>query len=145
MNNGGNISLEAPESMVTAILNNIEVAIVGVDISGTVFYANERYGEHIGKPLSSILGKRLQDVYVGSTTITALKSGRKVVVEKKVCPVDNTKFVTGIASPIFINNKLAGAFSLYMNLPATDLSAESLKLEDSTEAFLTHYVRQKLR
>lgn len=144
MNKNGDFNSQAPESMVTSILNSIEVAIVGVDISGTVFYANERYGEHIGKPLSSILGKRLQDVYVGSTTITALKTGRKVVVEKKVCPVDNTKFVTGIASPIFINNKLAGAFSLYMNLPATDFSADSVKLEDSTETFLKHYVRQRL-
>lgn len=125
--------------MMVAILNNIEVAIVGVNKEGIIFYANERYGEHIGKPLKHILGKRLQDIYEGSTTITALKTGKKVVIERKVCPVDNSKFVTGIACPIFIDKVLSGAFSLYMDLPA-----EGVKLEDSTQTFFTNFVRQKL-
>lgn len=124
---------------IESILDTIEVAIVAVNIDGVVFYANEKYGIHIGKPLEDILGKRLQDVYVGSTTITALKTGKKVVVEKKVCPVDHTKFVTGIASPIYSDTKLIGAFSLYMDLPS-----DEVKLEDSTQTFFTHYVRQKL-
>src|SRR5665648_183688 len=125
--------------MIVAILNNIEVAIVGVNREGLIFYANERYGEHIGKSLKHILGKRLQDIYEGSTTITALKTGKKVVIERKVCPVDNSRFVTGIACPIFIGKVLSGAFSLYMDLPA-----EGVKLEDSTQTFFTNFVRQKL-
>lgn len=125
--------------MVVSILDNIEVAIVAVNKDGVVFYANEKYALHIGKALKDIMGKRLQDVYVGSTTITALKTAGKVVVERKVCPVDDTKFVTGIASPLFNNGQLMGAFSLYMDLPA-----EGVRLEDSTQTFFTNYVRQKL-
>jgi len=129
----------AGQPLVLSILDNIDVAIVAVDRDGFVFYANEKYGMHIGKPLESIVGKRLPDVYQGSTTMTALKTRRKVVVEKKVCPVDDTKFVTGIATPIFDGNELIGAFSLYMDLPS-----EGVTLEDSTQTFFTNYVRQKL-
>ncbi|HHU17249.1 MAG: sigma-54 interaction domain-containing protein [Anaerovoracaceae bacterium] len=125
--------------MLSSILDNIDIAIVAVDKEGVVFYANENYGIHIGKHLRDILGKKLQNVYEGSTTITALKTEKKVVVEKKVCPVDNTKYVTGIASPIFDGNELKGAFSLYMDLPS-----EGVKLENSTQTFFSKYVRQKL-
>lgn len=134
-----NMTELADHTMILSILDSIEVAIVAVDKEGVVFYANEKYAIHIGKPLESILGKKLPDVYKGSTTITALKTRRKVVVEKKVCPVDDTKFVTGIASPIFSGDELKGAFSLYMDLPS-----EGVKLEDSTQTFFTNYVRQKL-
>ena len=97
------------DNVYRSILNSIDVAIVAVNEKGIIFYANEKYAQHIGKELSSIMDKRLQDVYLGSTTITALKTGKKVVVEKKVCPVDDNKFVTGIATPIYEGNELIGA------------------------------------
>ena len=125
--------------MILSVLDNIDMAIVAVDNEGMIFYANENYAVHIGKHLRDILGRKLQNVYEGSTTITALKTEKKVVVEKKVCPVDNTKYVTGIASPIFDGNELKGAFSLYMDIPS-----EGIKLENSTQTFFSNYVRQKL-
>lgn len=127
------------QSMLLSILNNIEMAIIAVDREGRVLYANEKYAVHIGEKLSKILGRKLQDIYKGSTTVTALKTQRKVVIEKKVCPVDDSKYVTGIATPIFSGDELKGAFSLYMDLPSS-----GVRLEDSTQTFFTNYVRQKL-
>lgn len=129
----------ADQETLLSILDNIEVAIVSVDKEGRILYANERYAVHIGESLNKILGRRLQDIYKGSTTVTALKTQRKVVIEKKVCPVDDSKFVTGIATPIFCNDELKGAFSLYMDLPSN-----GVRLESSTQTFFTNYVRQKL-
>lgn len=129
----------ADQSRLLSILDNIEVAIVAVNKDGYVFYANEKYAIHIGKPLDNIIGKRLPDVYKGSTTMTALKTRRKIVVERKVCPVDDAKFVTGITVPIFSGCELKGAFSLYMDLPS-----DGVRLEGSTQTFFTNFVRQKL-
>lgn len=125
--------------LIPAILANIEVAVVAVDIYGVVFYANQRYGDHIGKSLDDILGRKMTDVYEGSTTITALKTKRKVVVERKVCPVDKTQFVTGIASPLYDGADFVGAYSLYMNLPP-----DGIELDHSTQSFFTKYVKDRL-
>ena len=126
-------------TLIPIILANIEVAIVAVDIKGVVFYANKRYGEHIGKSLAEIIGRKMTDVYEGSTTITALKTKRKVIVERKVCPVDKTQFVTGIASPLYDGPDFVGAYSLYMNLPP-----DGIELDDSTQSFFTKYVKERL-
>ena len=126
--------------MTTSILDNIEIAIVGIDKNGVIFYANEKYGIHIGRQVKSIIGKRLQDVYVGSTTITALKTGKKVIVDKKICPVDASKYVTGIACPLFIDGELKGAFSLYV-----DISGDDPHISDSTKIFFTEVVGHKFR
>lgn len=126
-------------SMISSILDNIDMAIVAVDKDGLIFYANENYAIHIGKHLHDILGRRLEDIYENSTTITALKTEKKVVIEKQVSPFDNSKYVTGIANPIFDGNELKGAFSFYMDIPP-----EGTKLENSTQTFFSNYVRQKL-
>ncbi|MGI6751404.1 MAG: sigma-54 interaction domain-containing protein [Anaerovoracaceae bacterium] len=126
-------------SMILTILDDIEVAIVAVDDKGLIYYANKKYGEHIGKSLHDIIGKCLPDVYKGSTTMVALNAKKRIVIEKKTCPIDASKLVRGITRPIIIDDKLLGAFSLYMDMPM-----EKFELDSSTEGFFASYIRQRL-
>ena len=79
--------------------------------------ANTYYAEHINKSLSEILNKKLNDVYQGSTTITALKTGKQIISKQKTCPANTDKSSSGIAMPLFENGEIVGAFSLYVDTP----------------------------
>lgn len=125
--------------LILNMLDDIEVAIVAVNRDGVIFYANEKYGKHIGQPIHNIISKRLPDVYEGSTTMTALKTKKRIIVERKVCPVDDTKYVTGVASPFFDGDELLGAYAFYMDIPSINVG-----LETETEKLFTTYVKQKL-
>lgn len=123
------------------ILDNLGFAVVAVDKDGIIFYANTYYAKQINQNPRNILNRKMTDIYVGSSTITALKTGEEIIMEEKICPTDPSQVCTGIATPLFEGEKIIGAFSLYID----PINTEYSKIDIEKQALLLQQIKIELQ
>ena len=72
------------------ILDELEEAVVDVDMDGMNFYANPAYTRILGVPVGKILGKNLHIIENGANLLEVLRTGTPITRERQLS--ENTIF-----------------------------------------------------
>lgn len=97
------------------ILNNIEEAVIALDKTGRIFYANKMYSVILGVPRAKVLGKFIQEIEADASIINVLKTGKPLFRNnQRIKSVD--KYVSVKIYPFYEEGEISGAYSIFNDI-----------------------------
>lgn len=120
------------------LLDELEEAVVAVDLDGIIFYVNPAYTKILGVPAGKILGKDMHIVENGASLLEVLHTGTPIVREKQLVQTVQ-RYVSVRMFPLMREGRLAGAASVFRD--TTEVNRLNLELERTTQV-AAEYDRQ---
>ncbi|ETA82189.1 sigma-54 interaction domain-containing protein [Youngiibacter fragilis] len=108
------------------LLDHFREAIVIIDEKGRIFYINEAYKKILGVKARKVVGKYIYDVEGSALLYEVLKSGKAMVQEKHFVKSVN-KYVSLRMCPLYKENKIIGAFSIFTDITEIDNLSNEVK------------------
>ncbi len=120
------------------LLDELDEAVVAVNLEGTIFYVNLAYTKILGVPAGKILGKDLHIIESGASLLDVLHSGAPIVRDKQFIQTVQ-RYVSVRMFPLTLNGKLVGAASIFRD--TTEVNRLNLELK-RTAQMAEEYDRQ---
>lgn len=114
----------------TPILDELEEAVVAVDMDGMIFYANPAYTRILGVPVGKILGKNLNIIENGANLLEVLRTGNPITRERQLIKTVQ-RYVSVRMFPLVIEGQMAGATSVFRDI--TEINQLSFELERASQ------------
>ena len=120
------------------MLDELNDAVVAVDMDGVIFYANPAYEQVLGVPVGKVLGKNMHTLEAGATLLKTLHSGQPMTRDSYM--VESIQRLVQIkAFPLISYGRMVGAASIFRD--TTELNHLNSELERASQ-MAAEYNRQ---
>jgi PAS domain S-box-containing protein len=123
------------ENFLMSILESIHDAVVVVDASGTIVYANPAYTRALGVKVGKVIGKKVTEIAPEAVTIKVLQTGRSIL-EQPSRVLKLGIDIVASCNPIYKNGILAGVASIFKNVTEIKKLNEELSRIKSYASYL---------
>ncbi|GAA0180618.1 hypothetical protein SH2C18_32780 [Clostridium sediminicola] len=89
-----------------------------VDLQGNILYVNKVSADYANTNIKDMIGSHISEFYPDAVLLYVLKT-KKALLDKKIHYVGEKKYVVS-SYPIYIDGKLAGAFSVFKDIKEID-------------------------
>lgn len=120
------------------LLDELDEAVVAVDLDGIIFYVNPAYTRILGVPSGKILGKDMHIIENSAGLLEVLHTGTPIVREKQLVQTVQ-RYVSVRMFPLMLEGRLVGAASIFRD--TTEVNRLNLELERTTQV-AAEYDRQ---
>lgn len=120
------------------LLDELDEAVVAVDMDGIIFYVNPAYTRILGVPAGKILGKDMHIIENGASLLEVLHTGEPIVREKQLVQTVQ-RYVSVRMFPLMQAGQMVGAASIFRD--TTEVNRLSKELE-RTAQMAAEYDRQ---
>ncbi len=129
--------IPAPE-----IFDAIHDAIIIIDNTATIIFANHAYSRLIGVPVGKIIGKKMYDVEPTSKCLAVLK-GSPPFVNKRILIESVQIEVVASITPVYNNGSKAAVVSVFRNLDETIRLSMELRRMENVAKYLQNELEMK--
>lgn len=124
------------------ILDNISDAVMINDADTTIVYVNKAYEVILGTSANKAIGKKLSDIEPDATAIKVLKTGKAS--HNKVDYLRTVKInAVGMSYPIYYNNKISGAVSIFNDVSELERLTEELQRTQEVTRYFQDELNKK--
>lgn len=110
----------------TPLLDELDEAVVAVNLDGIIFYVNPAYSRILGVPAGKILGKDMHIIENGANLLEVLHTGRPIMRQKQLVQTVQ-RYVAVRMFPLISHGNLVGAASVFRD--TTEVNRLNLELE----------------
>ena len=110
----------------TPLLDELDEAVVAVNLDGIIFYVNPAYSRILGVPAGKILGKNMHIIESGANLLEVLHTGCPVTKQKQLVQTVQ-RYVDIRVFPLISHGSMVGAASVFRD--TTEVNRLNLELE----------------
>lgn len=126
------------EMQIAPLLDELDEAVVAVNLEGIIFYVNPAYSKILGVPAGKILGKDMHIIENGANLLEVLRTGRPITREKQLVQTVQ-RYVAVRMFPLMSRGEMVGAASIFRD--TTEVNRLNLELERASQ-MAAEYNRQ---
>jgi PAS domain S-box-containing protein len=126
----------AKRTLLNSVLNNIEDAVIAIDVEGRICFVNQAYSETLGIPIRKIIGRLMQEIEPNALILEILKKPQVTIKPRQY--IESLRcYVSVRIFPIYERDKLEAIVSIF-----TD-ATEIMLLNEEVERAKWHIFSKK--